>query len=404
MSVDLSVNLGGVKFKNPFLVGSGPTVKNLEQIKAAAVSGWAGASIKLAIDPFPYLDLPPRYRWLAKERLHIFTAEKRLRADESLSLMEECRKVRDDFIVIPTLTFDGEDYDGWGKLAKRFINAGARIIELNMCCPNMSFNLSATGKETKKSTGASLGNDLENLPKVIKIVTETVSVPVIVKFFPEGSLIAHASRIALDAGADAVGHSGNLLGIPDIDIHRPRDSIYRLQDQITLGCLSGPWTRPIALRATYQMRSALGPKAFIIGSGGVSDLESTVQQIMVGSDMVWICTETMLRGFDWLPKALDGLEKYMSEMGYSSISDFRDILLGNIASAQDLTIHRGYAEIDPEKCNSCGRCLKIGHCYAIHSNSGKTVIDRKDCLACSTCVDICPQKAISMIKEKGENK
>src|SRR5215469_13797975 len=112
MSVDLSVDLKGIKFKNPFLVGSGPTVKNLDQLKAAADSGWAGASIKLAIDPFPYLDFPPRYRWLAKEKLHIFTAEKRLRAGEALSLMEESRKLRDDFIVIPTLTYDGEDYEG----------------------------------------------------------------------------------------------------------------------------------------------------------------------------------------------------------------------------------------------------------------------------------------------------
>ena len=413
MSVDLSVNLKGIKFKNPFLVGSGPTVKNLDQIKAAADSGWAGASIKLAIDPFPYLDLPPRYRWLVRERLHIFTAEKRLKATQSLSLMEEARKVRDDFVVIPTLTFDGEDYEGWGSLAKRFVDAGARIIELNMCCPNMSFNLSATGTETKKSTGASLGNDIVNLPAVVRIVREAVSVPVIVKFFPEGNLISHTTRLALEAGADAVGHSGNLLGIPDIDIHRPKESIYRLQDQITLGCLSGPWTRPIALRATYQIRTALGKDAFIIGSGGVSDLESAVQQIMIGSDMVWICTETMLKGFDWMPKTIASLEKYMSEMGYKNIRDFRDILLGNIASAQDLTIHSGYAEVDAAKCSSCGRCLKIGHCEAISCEGGKpegkqpygkAAVNREKCLGCSTCVDVCPQKAISMNKVHAKKK
>jgi dihydroorotate dehydrogenase/Pyruvate/2-oxoacid:ferredoxin oxidoreductase delta subunit len=397
---DLSVNLKGIKFKNPFLVGSGPTVKNLDQIKAAADSGWAGASMKLAIDPFPYIDLPPRYRWLARERLHIFTAEKRLKAKEALQLMEESRKVRDDFIVIPNITFDGEDYSGWGSLAKSFVDSGARIIELNMCCPNMSFNLSASGTETKKSTGASLGNDLQNLPRVIKIVREAVSVPVIVKFFPEGSLISHSTRIALDAGADAVGHSGNMLGIPDIDIRRPAFSIYRLQDEITLGCLSGPWVRPIALRATYQIRTALGKDAFIIGSGGVNDLESAVQQIMVGSDMVWICTETMLRGFDWFPKMLDALEQYMKEMNFNTIKDFRDILIGNIASAQNLTIHKGYAEADTAKCMSCGRCRMIGHCEAIHKGEGKILIDRKKCLGCSTCVDICPKQVIRMKKDE----
>lgn len=398
MSVNLSVNLGGINFKNPFLVGSGPTVKNFGQLKAAADSGWAGASIKLAMEPFPYLNLPPRYRWLPKEKYHIFTAEKRLTADESLSLMEESRKLRDDFIVIPTFSFDGEDYEGWGKLANRFVNAGARIIELNMCCPNMSFNLTSTGAETKKSTGASLGTDYVNLPKVVKIITEAVTVPVIVKFYPEGSLHIKSARLALDAGAAAVGHVGGILGIPDIDVRNPFSPFYRLQDELTLGFMSGAHMRPLALKATYQMRSALGPEAFIIGSGGITDLNSAVQQIMVGSDMVWICTETMIRGFDWMPKMLEDLEKYMTEMGYKSIRDFRDILLKNIVSAQDLTIHKGYAELDETKCTSCGRCLKIPHCPALSAEGKKTILKRSGCLGCSTCVDVCPQKAFSMKK------
>jgi dihydroorotate dehydrogenase/ferredoxin len=397
-SLDLSVQLGGVKLDNPFLVGSGPTVKNVDQIKAAADNGWAGASIKLAIDPFPYLNFPPRYRWLKKEKIHIFTAEKRLTAEEALAVVEEGRKARENFVLIPTLTYDGEDYEGWGKLAKRFVDAGARVLELNMCCPNMSFNLSNTGVKTQKSTGASLGNDLENLPKAVSSVTQSVSVPVIVKFSPEGNQLARSSYTALKAGAAAVGHSGNRLGIPDIDVRRPFDSIYRLQDQITLGCISGPWLRPLALRDTYQMRLALGPDPFIIGSGGVSDMESAVQQIMVGADAVWVCTETMLRGFDWLPRVLDQFRAYMKEMGFKTIRDFRDILHKNIVSANELTIHQGYAELDREKCTNCGICWRLGHCMAISHEGGVTVIDPQKCLACSTCVDVCPRQAIHMRK------
>ncbi|MFA6508486.1 MAG: 4Fe-4S binding protein [Treponemataceae bacterium] len=402
-SIDLSVRLGDVVFKNPFIVGSGPTVKNIEQIRAASAAGWAGASLKLAIDPTPYLSLPPRYRWLKKEKIHIFTAEKRLNTEEALSLLEEGNRVSKDFVLIPTLTYDGEDDEGWGRLARRFVDAGARVLELNMCCPNMSFNLSNTGVATEKKTGASLGNDPECLQLAVRSVTESVGVPVIVKFSPEGNQLALVAHAALKAGAAAVGHAGNRLGIPDVDIRNPFSPVYRLQDQITLGCMSGPWLRPVALRDTYQMRHALGPDPFILGSGGVSDLESAVTQIMVGSDAVWVCTETMLRGFDWLPRVLDQLVAYMKEMGFTTIRDFRDLLHKNIVSAGELTIRKGCAEVDPEKCTSCGLCWKIGHCSAIRHDEGVTVVDPELCLACSTCVDVCPKQAIRMV-EKAEGK
>ncbi len=397
-NVDLRVRMGPLTLRNPFLVGSGPTAKNVDQIRMAADNGWAGASLKLAIDPVPYLSFPPRYRWLKKEKIHIFTAEKRLTPYEALTAVEDARKAVEDFAIIPTITYDGEDYAGWGRLARRFEEAGAHAIELNMCCPNMSFNLSSTGTSTEKSTGASLGNDLENLPKAVRFVTEAVTVPVIVKFSPEGNRLAASSRAALDAGAMAVGHAGNRLGIPDVDIRKPLDPVYRLQDEITLGCISGPWLRPLALRDTYQMRHHLGTDAFIIGSGGITDLQSAVQQIMVGSDAVWICTETMLRGFGWLPRLLDEFVDYMQAMEFETIRDVRDLLHRNITSAQALTIRDGYAAVDTEKCTSCGLCWKIGHCDAIHHSDGTTVVDPALCLACSTCVDVCPAKAIRMVE------
>ena len=52
------------------------------------------------------------------------------------------------------------------------------------------------------------------------------------------------------------------------------------------------------------MRTHLGPDPIILNSGGINDLKSAVEHIMLGADAVWICTETMLRGFDWMPKLL----------------------------------------------------------------------------------------------------
>ncbi len=395
-NTDLSVKLGDIKLRNPFIVGSGPTVKTLDQIKEAEDNSWAAVSFKLAIDPFPYINLPPRYRWLKKEKIHIFTAETRLTPDASLKLLDDAKKVTSEILLIPNITYDGPDWEGWARMAKQFEEAGAHAVELNMCCPNMSFNVQATGKEIEEATGASLGSDLQALPKVIKHITDEVNIPVIVKLTPEGGRIAQAAEVSLKAGAAAVGSAANRLGIPDIDIRNPMGTIYRLQDNITLGCISGPWLKPLALRDTYEMRFHLDKEAFIIGSGGVNDLQSAVQQIMVGADAVWVCTETMLRGFDWLPKLLDNLKSYMQEMGYGRVADFRDMLLKNIKTSQELIVYKGHAVIDPDKCNSCGLCWKIGHCQAIIHPDGITNIAPERCLACSTCVDICPQKAISM--------
>ena len=119
---------------------------------------------------------------------------------------------------------------------------------------------------------------------------------------------------------------------------------------------------------------------------------------MVGADAVWICTETMLRGFDWLPKVIDELEAYRKEMGFKKIRDFRDLLHRNIKSANELALYKGHAEVDLEKCNSCGLCWNIGHCPAISHPEDVTTIDAAGCLACSICVDVCPRKAIGMVK------
>lgn len=399
--IDLSVKIGDVILKNPFIVGSGPTVKNIDQIRAAEESGWAGVSMKLVIDPEPYISLPPRYRWFNKKGYNIFSAEKRLTTEQGLNLLEKAKKATKDMAVIPNITYDGPDPEGWGRLSRRFEEAGADIIELNMCCPNMSFNTETTGVHSRQLTGASLGKDPETLRKIVGIVKESVNVPVLVKITPEGGGIAESARACVEAGADAVGGTASRLGIPDIDIKNPFGSIYRLQSNITLGCLSGPWIRPLALRDIYEMRSHLGPDPVLLNSGGIHDLQSTVEHIMLGADAVWICTETMLRGFSWLPELIKDLKNYMIEMGYERIADFRDILIGNVAAAKDLKVDDGYAAVDPDKCTSCGLCWKIGHCSSITHPDKITTIDAKTCMGCSTCVDICPVNAIEMVERKG---
>jgi dihydroorotate dehydrogenase len=52
---ELPVKIGDVTLRNPFVVGSGPTVKNLEQIRLIEKCGWGAVSTKQTYNPRPYI-------------------------------------------------------------------------------------------------------------------------------------------------------------------------------------------------------------------------------------------------------------------------------------------------------------------------------------------------------------
>ena len=94
------------------------------------------------------------------------------------------------------------------------------------------------------------------------------------------------------------------------------------------------------------------------------------------------------------------LKAYLAEMGFRDIREVRDLLLGEIKSAAELTVWSGHARVDPATCSLCGLCADIGHCNAVALTDDTAVIDPELCDGCSTCIDICPEKAISMIERR----
>jgi len=395
----LAVRISAMTFRNPFIVASGPTVKWKEQLVLAEESGWAGASLKLAFDPEPYISLPPRYRYFKKEAYHAFTAEKRLSFGQCLKLLEEGRKSTANLLLLANITYVGDKpgVTGWEDMARKAESAGAHIIELNMCCPNMSFNVTLSEEKRTEQTGASMGQNAAVVSTIAEAVKKAVKIPVFVKITPEGGRIADVAKACFDKGIPCVCSVANRLAIADFDIEQINQGPYRLQDEPTLACFSGPWIKPLALRDVFEIRRKAGPQPFIMGTGGIAGPRDAVQMIMCGADLIGVCTETMLKGFEFLPRWLKGLGNFMDRHGYRNYRDFRDLAVGKITSADKLTLHGGYAEVDLDKCTGCGLCSAVGHCNAITIVEKKSRIDRNKCLACSTCVDVCPTGAMRIV-------
>src|SRR4030042_3832341 len=89
---ELPVTLCGIRFRNPFYVSSGPTATTIQQLECIQENGWAGASLKLTVDPLPYINRVPRYGYYPDKKLLAFTAEKRLLLrSEERRVGKECR-------------------------------------------------------------------------------------------------------------------------------------------------------------------------------------------------------------------------------------------------------------------------------------------------------------------------
>ncbi|MHC4191609.1 MAG: hypothetical protein ACYSUB_18335 [Planctomycetota bacterium] len=388
-----------LKFRNPFVVASGPATKHITQLVEAERCGWGGASLKLAIEPEPYINLNPRYRWWKQEQYLAFSAEKRLTLEEALRLTEQGRKQTKELIILANIAYTGKKgMDGWLDMARRFVAAGAHGLELNMCCPNMSFNLKVSGEQERTAlSGASLGQNAEIVGMATRIIADAVDVPVFVKLTPEGGRIAEVAQACFENGACVVGTTANRLAIPEFDIHDPGRGPLPFQVEPSMACFSGGWLKPLALRDVFEIRKKVGPVPCILGTGGVRNYVDAVQMMMCGADMIGICTEVMLRGFDLLPGLLKDIEKFMARHSYGSYRDFRNLAVEAITPADKLTLRQVYAQVEPELCDGCGRCERIGHCYAITLEDQKAIVDPRQCTGCSTCQDLCHAGAISFV-------
>jgi NADPH-dependent glutamate synthase beta subunit-like oxidoreductase/dihydroorotate dehydrogenase len=351
----LPVNVAGIEFKNPFYVASGPTTNSVKQLKRIEETGWAGASIKLTIDPAPYINRVPRYALFKDRNALAFTAEKRLTFEEGLRLVDDAKKVLNDLILFANITYAGEEgVDGWVNMAKKFEEVGADIIELNMCCPNMSFNVELSGGASGKRTGASLGQNGDAVSEIVRAIKKEIKIPLFVKLTPEGGRIAQVAKALYEAGADAVGGTSNRLAIPPINLKDPKKAVYHLQDEISMSCYCGPWLKPLALRDTYEIRKANGPVPRIMMAGGVRNYIDAAEMIMCGADLIGICSETLYSGFGFIGGLIRDLKNYMKENGYNSVREMRDLIVSEVRSAPELTLYDGHAElINPDLAAPC---------------------------------------------------
>ncbi len=384
---NLSVNTGGLTLKNPIVVASSPLTSRLDRIKAAEEGGAAAVSLKHSLLAQKFLAKP---RWYAeKGQGVIVSGDPRLTVDEACELARRAKE-ETDLAVIVNMSGAPTDAATWGELAKRFEQAGADAVELNLNCPNLH-----TAQEKGPALGANLGQDPNSCASVVKDIKSRVGIPVIAKLPTEGGRLPAVSKACDEAGVDILNIHAGFRAAPGLDIEKGGIMRYPGTGAGPLGGYSGPWSRLISNRFIADVARAC--KAPVMGSGGIRTWQHIVESIMYGAQSVQLCTVLMTEGFGLVNKMLAGLAGYMDRMGYGSIEDFRGMALKNIRGPGEMEYTNVVARISEDSCSGCGRCTKLPTCDAIAQNGKKCAVNPEKCVACGLCVSVCATGSVSFV-------
>ena len=110
--------------------------------------------------------------------------------------------------------------------------------------------------------------------------------------------------------------------------------------------------------------------------------------VMAGANYIGVCSAVILKGPEFIGKLDKQIDAYLAEHGYQNLEEISGIVQKFLPEKDEKKPYQmGY---DPEKCNHCGRCIKVCPYHARTFGPDKTmVIDEKECRKCGLCVSIC---------------
>lgn len=384
------LTFAGISFKNPFVVASSPLTARVELLQEAEKAGAAAASTKLTFIHQPFYG---KLRMYNDPRAgSIVCHDRRLDLEEGIHLIAEAKRTT-SLVIFANITYEGPDLEGWAYLGRAMQEAGADLIEANLVCPNLGLTGVRLGK-VGYGGGALAGQNPELVREIARTLKEAVNIPVVCKLTPNVTNIVEIAAACQAGGADGVTLAGAHLALPPVDIYHP-ERVYPLLKGASFGSLGGPACRLMGYAAVAQIAS--GTDIPIVGGGGIETWRHAIEYMMWGATLVTACTSIMWYGWEVVTNIVRGIERFMEEQGYGSYAEITGRAIPNLRPNVQLEAQPGFPQVDMERCNACGICLKPAHCKAISLQSGHAVISEADCYGCGICVAICPQKALRLI-------
>jgi dihydroorotate dehydrogenase (NAD+) catalytic subunit len=295
--VDLTVNVGPMKFRNPILLASG-TVGYGSEISEFIDLNKIGGIITKSLSLKPRKGNPP-------QRI-VETPSGMLNAIGLANIgVEEYVKEKIPFIQkydVPLIcNIAASTIEEYVECTRILTEQDAvDAFEINVSCPNV------------KEGGLQFGNNINAVARITESVKAVTDKPVIVKLSPNVSYISEFAKAVKDSGGDAVSAINTLVGTA-FNIFTRKPKIKNIN-----GGLSGPAIKPIALAKVLEIKQKV--EIPIIGSGGIMNWKDVVEFMIAGSSAVQIGTLNFIDPTAPM-KIIRELEEYCMEAGINKLSE-----------------------------------------------------------------------------------
>lgn len=198
------------------------------------------------------------------------------------------------------VNISGNTVEEYAELASRLDVPGVAGVEINISCPNV------------KEGGIAFGTSCASAAGVVAAVRAATAKPVITKLSPNVADITEMARAVEAAGTDAISLINTLLGMA-IDTRSWRPVLGN-----TVGGLSGPAVRPVAVRMVWQAARAV--KVPVIGMGGIQTAQDALEFILAGASAVAVGTANFVNP-RVSEEVAEGIRDYLAERGLKSVGD-----------------------------------------------------------------------------------
>ncbi|MBD5632497.1 MAG: dihydroorotate dehydrogenase [Clostridia bacterium] len=293
---NLSVEICGVKLKNPVIAASGTFGFGREYNEIYDISVLGGISTKgLTLEP--RLGNPvPR---IAEGRSVILNAVGLQNPGVESFIEKDLGFLKSKGITV-IANVAGKTLEDYGKICER-LNGLVDFVELNISCPNV------------KAGGMAFGIKPESIKEVTKVSKRALSsTPLMVKLSPNVESIVVNAQAAQSGGADCISLINTLTGMV-IDIERRKPLIAN-----NTGGVSGAGIKPVAVRMVYEAAHAV--KIPVIGMGGIMTGEDAIEFMMAGASAVQVGTANFANA-NAMPEIISGIDGWLDRHNISDINE-----------------------------------------------------------------------------------